>query len=326
MCPHEALSVGRMTAATARSIQMDPRVLAEDKEVAKQAAKASRKAARLPVGHLRDDGLVAGVDRESIFQRSDEAPLVIGDDGNGDPERTLAATAPGDLLSSGHGFLVRDLGGRDRSNRLEGRLRKVWDKAEDGWNPPLREAIDVRERLEALSYRVAEHRWPVRTAITDRAVGLALVQWAHEVGVWTLDAGTRELGLRANVAHSTAKLALRRLAASGLIRRDKQERKGNHSQRWALDLGWGLNSTIGPYEPLPPPEKSCGLKMEYKSSGVPPVCFGPDRQAGLAGSSRDHCSVVDGSGDHRHNGDQRWNAQPSVDQADSQRASRFKVW
>jgi hypothetical protein len=55
----------------------------------------------------------------------DESPLVMGDDGddvgprtkvkirvdgNGDPERTLAAMAPGDLLSSGHGYLVRDLG------------------------------------------------------------------------------------------------------------------------------------------------------------------------------------------------------------------------
>jgi hypothetical protein len=60
-----------------------------------------------------------------LDQYYDEAPLVMGDDcddvgprtkvkfrvdGNGDPERTLAATAPGDLLSSGHGFLVRDLG------------------------------------------------------------------------------------------------------------------------------------------------------------------------------------------------------------------------
>lgn len=55
----------------------------------------------------------------------DESPFVIGDDGddtgqatkvkfridgNGDAERTLAALAPSDLLSSGHGFLVRDLG------------------------------------------------------------------------------------------------------------------------------------------------------------------------------------------------------------------------
>jgi predicted transcriptional regulator len=158
-------------------------------------------------------------------------------------------------------FATED-GGRDRSNRLEGRLRKVWDRAEDGWNPPLREAIDVRERLEALSHRIAEHRWSGRTAASDRSVALALAQWAHEVGAWTLDAGTRELALRANVAHSTAKLALGRVAASGLIRRDKQERQGNHSQRWVLDLAWGLNSVIGPYEPLPPLERSCGLKME----------------------------------------------------------------
>jgi len=55
----------------------------------------------------------------------DESPLVVGDDGddtgqitkvkfridgNGDAERTLAALAPRDLMSSGHGFMVRDLG------------------------------------------------------------------------------------------------------------------------------------------------------------------------------------------------------------------------
>ena len=55
----------------------------------------------------------------------DESPLVMGDDGddagartkvkfrvdgNGDPDRTLAAMAPGDMLASGHGYMVRDLG------------------------------------------------------------------------------------------------------------------------------------------------------------------------------------------------------------------------
>jgi hypothetical protein len=55
----------------------------------------------------------------------DEALLVMGDDGddtgritkvkfrvggNGDAERTLAALAPRDLMSSGHGFLIRDPG------------------------------------------------------------------------------------------------------------------------------------------------------------------------------------------------------------------------
>ena len=94
--------------------------------------------------------------------------------------------------------------GRDRSNRLEGRLRKVWDKAEDGWNPPLREATDVRERLAALSQRIADYPRSGRTAATDHAVAVALVVWAHEVGVWTLDAGCRELSLRAGrTAHSS---------------------------------------------------------------------------------------------------------------------------
>jgi predicted transcriptional regulator len=153
--------------------------------------------------------------------------------------------------------------GRDRSNRLERRLRKVWAKVEDGWNPPLREVTDVREQLEALSQRIAEHRWNGRTASTDRAVALALVQWAHEVGVWTLGAGTRELGLRASVAHATAKKALSRLAALGLIKRDTQtKREGNQCQRWELDLDWGINCDSDPYEPFPPRARSYGLNMQ----------------------------------------------------------------
>jgi predicted transcriptional regulator len=152
--------------------------------------------------------------------------------------------------------------GRDRSNRLASRLSKVWDRVEAGWNPPLREVTNVRERLEALSQRLANHRWTGRTASKDRAVALALVQWAHEVGVWTLGAGTRELGLRAGVAHATAKKALDRLAALKLIKRDTQtKREGNRCQRWELNLDWGITDNIDPYEPFPPGARSYGLNM-----------------------------------------------------------------
>jgi predicted transcriptional regulator len=152
--------------------------------------------------------------------------------------------------------------GRDRSNRLERRLRKVWARVEDGWNPPLRETTNVRERLEALSQRIADHDWPGRTASTDRAVALALVQWAHEIGVWTLGAGTRELALRASVVHATAKKALGRLAAVGLIKPSTQtKRKPNHCQRWELDLDWGIMANIDPYGSFPPGVSSYGLNV-----------------------------------------------------------------
>ncbi|SOJ53584.1 hypothetical protein MSIMFB_01084 [Mycobacterium simulans] len=160
-----------------------------------------------------------------------------------------------------HYFATED-DGRDRSDRLASRLSKVWARAEDGWEPPIRDRNDVRQQLESLSQRIAEHRWHGRTASKDRAVAVALVQWAHEIGVWTLDAGTRELGMRAGVVHGTAKRALERLAGLGLISRDQDTpRQDNHAQRWVLNLGWGIRDNFDPYEPLPPEKRSCGLNM-----------------------------------------------------------------
>ena len=82
-------------------------------------------------------------------------------------------------------FVTEDHG-RDRSNRLESRLRKVWSRVDDGWNPPLGSVEDVRRKLEELSQRLAAHKWAGRTGGSDRAVALALVSWAHEIGVWTI--------------------------------------------------------------------------------------------------------------------------------------------
>jgi hypothetical protein len=146
--------------------------------------------------------------------------------------------------------------GRDRSNRLTSRLSKVWGKAEDAWNPPLREAIDVRERLAALSQRIADYPWSGRTAGTDQAVAVALITWAHEIGVWTLDAGCRELSLRAMVAQRTAARALARLVDKGLIERaGATARKDDHAQRWVINLGWGAFGQDDPHKPLPPTEE-----------------------------------------------------------------------
>ena len=104
----------------------------------------------------------------------------------------------------------------------------------------------MRERLAALSQRIAEHPWSGRTAGTDRSVAVALVTWAHEVGVWTLDAGCRELSLRANVGRTTASRALTRLAAKGLVSRSSgTTRTDKHTQRWVLDLDWNLLAKTG---------------------------------------------------------------------------------
>jgi hypothetical protein len=114
----------------------------------------------------------------------------------------------------------------------------------------------VRERLAALSQRIADYPWSGRTAATDHAVAVALVVWAHEVGVWTLDAGCRELSLRARVGQRTAARALTRLAAKGLISRcERTSRSDQHAQRWVINLGRGAFGQDDPHKPLPPREE-----------------------------------------------------------------------
>ncbi|WP_157554234.1 hypothetical protein [Nocardia crassostreae] len=159
--------------------------------------------------------------------------------------------------------------GRDRSYRLEGRLRKVWRRAEDRWNPPVGGGVaEVRKRLEALSKRL-DGPWYRRTASSNRAVSLALVAKAHEVGAWTVDVSQRELSVRAGVARTTVGNALKRLADMGAIAKDEtREREADHAQRWVINLDWpdvddepAIRDNTGPYEPLPPTDSSYGLTM-----------------------------------------------------------------
>ncbi|NVN51306.1 hypothetical protein [Mycolicibacterium hippocampi] len=138
--------------------------------------------------------------------------------------------------------------GRDRSTRLESRLSKAWGKVEDAWNPPLGSAEEVRHKLEALSQRLEAHKWSGRTGGSDRAVALAVVQWGHEVGVWTLGASSRELSVRAGVARTTAEKALVRLVALGVLRKDTgTERERTHAQRWVIQLGWNQKCITSPH-------------------------------------------------------------------------------
>ncbi|MFE1596119.1 hypothetical protein [Nocardia sp. NPDC058705] len=157
-------------------------------------------------------------------------------------------------------FATED-GGRDRSNRLEGRLRRVWESADRGWQPPIGDSRVVRVRLEELSQRISEYPWSGRTSASDRAVSLALVGKAHEAGVWTVDASERDLSVRAGVARTTAGKALKRLTSLELVTKSDKRREGLVAQRWVLNLEWGINCISGPYEPLPPVEKSYGLVM-----------------------------------------------------------------
>ncbi len=159
--------------------------------------------------------------------------------------------------------------GRDRSNRLDSRLSKVWSKVEEIWTPPIGNATDVRARLAALSARLDDHRWGGRTGSKDRAVALSLVSWAHEVGVWTLDASTRELAVRAGVSRGTASRALGRLTALGVISPDDSARSARDARRWVLNLGWTTKGQTGTHKPFPPNTRSCGPVMSLPSTGHP---------------------------------------------------------
>ena len=62
----------------------------------------------LPDGRPSGDGLVAIADRPALFKATGEADLVIGTDGD-DVGRSAHHQAVGDMLDSGHGFLVRKI-------------------------------------------------------------------------------------------------------------------------------------------------------------------------------------------------------------------------
>lgn len=126
--------------------------------------------------------------------------------------------------------------GRDRSNRLESRLRKVWARAEADWNPPL-SAGDVRQRLAHLLTTIERHSWTGRSSATDRKVAATLVSFGHELGKWTVDASTRDLSIRTGFGTSTISRSLVRLAEQGLIRRKPGTERGK-ATTWIINLAW----------------------------------------------------------------------------------------
>lgn len=150
---------------------------------------------------------------------------------------------------------------RVRMDRLENRLRKVWSRVDAAWSPPLGSVELVRQQLAELSQRVAEHPWVGVTGSSDLAAAEALIGWAYEVGVWTLDASTRDLALRAGLSHKAACGALRRLEKTGLVTKDTGRRKGVDAQRWVLNLRWGIKDMGSTHESFPPKTRSCVLRM-----------------------------------------------------------------
>lgn len=144
--------------------------------------------------------------------------------------------------------------GRDRTDRLESRLRKAWNRAEENWNPPLGDTDRVRLRLAEVSRRVESYPWKGRAGVSDRTVALALLAYAHGNGAWTLDMSTRRLSELSGVSKNTASASLRRLAKLGLIQRIEQEdHNPTDAARWGIVLDWNpRRDTTGTHKPLPP--------------------------------------------------------------------------
>jgi len=164
------------------------------------------------------------------------------------------------VSASDFSYLFATENGRDRTDRLDSRLRKVWDRVADIWEPPIGSVADVRQKLEQLSQRLAAHAWTGRSGNSDRAVSTALVEKAHKLGVWTLDVSERDLSVRAGVARSTVQNSFQRLQKLGVIRRDSETtRAGTHSQRWVLNLGWGITAVVGPHDSVNGGQGLCGL-------------------------------------------------------------------
>ncbi|WP_139320498.1 hypothetical protein [Saccharomonospora sp. CUA-673] len=102
----------------------------------------------------------------------------------------------------------------------------------------------LRAELAELSERIHSRVWAGRSGKTDRAVALALVEWAHEVCVWHLDANVRDLAVRAGVGKTTAARALGRLRKIGLCRPvADNDQAPEKAQRWALNVDWEKSRT-----------------------------------------------------------------------------------
>lgn len=181
------------------------------------------------------------------------------------------------LVSESHfAFELATEDGRDRTRRLEGRIRKAWEWAEETWSPALGSVEDVRAKLEALSRRLAAHKWSGRSGSSDRAVALTLVTWAHEIGTWTLDASSRALSLRAGVARTTAERSQERLQALGVLRRAPGARITDHAQRWELQLGWqGDTGVTSPHDLSHGGIGLCGLTTHLSHPAFVRSALGP---------------------------------------------------
>ena len=117
-------------------------------------------------------------------------------------------------------------------------LQTCWTKAEAfvGRRPAKTEpSKPMLEVLASIRTSATNHRWPGRTASTDRAIFLALCDFAESGGqISGFAAGVRAVGIEAGVSSpSTARKALRRLTEAGWIRQLHQG-SGSFASLWAL--------------------------------------------------------------------------------------------
>ncbi len=116
-------------------------------------------------------------------------------------------------------------------------LSKVYSSAESHYKPT-GDISTVRRQLAELHERIEARPWVGRNGSTDRAVALALVSRAHEIGAYTPGISVRTLAERAGMNHPAVRKSLRRLMRLGLMTR-LRGRRAAEAARYRIDLSWG---------------------------------------------------------------------------------------
>lgn len=130
-------------------------------------------------------------------------------------------------------------------------IRGAWDSADEKFDPEFTEKF-VRDQLTQLQARIRRAPWPGRGGSSERAVALALVTLGHEVNRHTVNAGFRDIALRAQVGTMTAKRAVARLVSKGLVKKlvadplagsSSPDELAFHSTTYEMNLDWGQSVT-----------------------------------------------------------------------------------
>jgi hypothetical protein len=126
----------------------------------------------------------------------------------------------------------RALGSTQAYKRLSKDYKAAWAYAGD--NPAWSSAAEVRQHLGELIAMADTRPWLGRTGRTDKAVMMAALRIASEVGTTEPDLSCRDVSLRAGVTKDTAARALRRLCRQGWLKPRWASQPEGHSRRFTI--------------------------------------------------------------------------------------------